>query len=218
MTVITHPATTTCDRESRITRSLLGYGVITGPVYAGVSLAQALTRAGFDPARDAWSLLSNGPLGWIQITNFVTAGLMTAALAVGLRRAGTGRWLPRLLGGYGASLIAAGIFRADPAGATTVSWHGMLHLMCGSIGFLCLILACLVAGRAFARAGASGWARFSRVTGAVFLAAFAGIAAGPHGALTTLPFTAAVILACAWVSALSVRIYRRTAGGQAGAA
>lgn len=219
MTTITHPAAVpACDRETRITRSLLGYGVIAGPVYVAVSLAQALTRAGFDPARDPWSLLSNGALGWIQITNFVLTGLMTAALAVGLRRAGTGRWQPRLIGGYGVSLIAAGIFRADPvpgfppgshAAPATVSWHGMLHLGFGSIGFLCLIAACLAAGRAAARRGERGWALFSRVTGVVFLAAFAGITSG--SAAATLPFTAAVILAAGWLSTLSVRSYRAAA-------
>jgi len=116
MTVLEHTtSTTSCDRESRITKSLLGYGVIAGPVFVVVSLAQALTRPGFDPARHAWSLLSNGDLGWIQVTNFVAAGLMTAALAVGLRRAGAGTWAPRLIGVYGLSLVAAGVFRADPA-------------------------------------------------------------------------------------------------------
>ncbi len=107
MTVLEHTtSTTSCDRESRITKSLLGYGVIAGPVFVVVSLAQALTRPGFDPARHAWSLLSNGDLGWIQVTNFVAAGLMTAALAVGLRRAGAGTWAPRLIGVYGLSLVA----------------------------------------------------------------------------------------------------------------
>ena len=42
-----------CTAEARITRSLLGYGVIAGPFYIVVSLAQALARDGFDltPAR-----------------------------------------------------------------------------------------------------------------------------------------------------------------------
>jgi hypothetical membrane protein len=221
MTVLEHTtSTTSCDRESRITKSLLGYGVIAGPVFVVVSLAQALTRPGFDPARHAWSLLSNGDLGWIQVTNFVAAGLMTVALAVGLRRAGAGPWAPRLIGVYGLSLVAAGVFRADPAlgfpagtpaDAHTVSWHGTLHLVSGSVGFLCLIAACLIVGRAAAARGARGWAIYSRITGVVFLAGFAGIASGSHGALTTLPFTAAVVLAWSWISVLSVRLYRAVA-------
>jgi hypothetical membrane protein len=208
-----------CDRESRVTKSLLGYGVIAGPIYVAASLAQALTRQGFDLTRHAWSLLSQGAPGWIQVINFVLAGLMTVAAAVGLRRAGTGRWLPRLIGAYGVSLVAAGVFRADPAlgfpagtpaDAHAVSWHGALHLLAGGIGFGCLIAACLVAGRAFARRGDRGWAVYSRVTGVVFLAAFAGIASGSQGVWTTLPFTAAVVLAWSWISTLSVRTYRRS--------
>ncbi|MEV7966818.1 DUF998 domain-containing protein [Sphaerisporangium sp. NPDC088356] len=77
----------TCDPRTSVTKSLLGYGVIAGPVYIVVSLAQALTRDGFDLARHQWSMLANGELGWIQITNFFVAGLMTLACAVGLHRA-----------------------------------------------------------------------------------------------------------------------------------
>ena len=41
------------DPTARVTRSLAGYGVVAGPVYVGVSLAQALTREGFDLTRHA---------------------------------------------------------------------------------------------------------------------------------------------------------------------
>jgi len=222
MTIVEHntAATTSCERESRVTKSLLGYGVIAGPIYVAVSLVQALTRPGFELTRHAWSLLSTGELGWIQVVNFVATGLMVVAGAAGLRRAGAGRWTPRLVAGYGASLVAAGVFRADPtegfpvgtpAGANTVSWHGMLHLLSGSIGFGCLIAACVVAGRAFSRAGRPGWALYSRVAGVALLAGFAGIASGSHGAATTVPFTLAVILVFSWISAYSVHAYRHHA-------
>ncbi|MBB2948396.1 hypothetical protein FB565_008179 [Actinoplanes lutulentus] len=199
------------------TRSLLGYGVLAGAFYVTVSLAQALTRDGFRLDEHAWSLLQNGSLGWIQITNFILTGLMTAVAAFGLRRA-VGGWAPRLLLGYALSLIAAGIFTADPAQGfpagtpetTTVSWHGLLHFMLGGIGFLCLIAACLVLGSRFAREGHTGLAWFSRVTGVVFLAAFAGIASGSHGP-TTLAFVAAVLLAWTWLATVSVHYYRALA-------
>src|SRR5206468_3829604 len=58
-----------CTPQGRITRSLLGYGVLAGPFYIGVSLAQALVRDGFDLTRHEWSLLANGPGGWIQVLN-----------------------------------------------------------------------------------------------------------------------------------------------------
>ena len=55
-----------CDRAMAVTKSLLGYLVLAGPFYVLVSLAQALTRAGFSVRRDEWSLLALGHLGWIQ--------------------------------------------------------------------------------------------------------------------------------------------------------
>ncbi|MFL6074849.1 MAG: DUF998 domain-containing protein [Mycobacteriales bacterium] len=219
---LTAPATTTCDPASRVTKSLLGYGVIAGPVYVAVSLAQALTRDGFDPSRHEWSLLANGPLGWIQSANLVLTGLMTIAAAAGLRRALDGRraGLPAgLLAGFGAGMVGAGFFRADPSDGfppgtpsgrnTHVSWHGMLHLVTGGAGFLCLIAACLAVGAWFARRGDRRWARYSRATGVIYLAAFAGIAGGATGRPAVLAFTAAVLLAFGWLSATSVRLYRQ---------
>ncbi|WP_246632632.1 DUF998 domain-containing protein [Pseudonocardia nigra] len=151
-----------CTPAGRITKSLLGYGVIAGPLYVGVSLAQALTRDGFDLTRHQWSLLANGDLGWIQITNFVLSGLMVVAAAVGMRRAlgpGTGgTWTPRLVAAFGLSLVAAGIFRADPAlgfpagtpdgPPATVSAAGLVHFMAAGVGFTCLAIACFVLARA----------------------------------------------------------------------
>ena len=129
-----------CDPSDRVTNSLLGYGVIAGPVYVVVSLAQAFTRDGFDLSRHQWSLLANGTGGWIQVTNFIASGLMLLAMAVGVRRAlGHGRgakWAPRLIGVFGLSLITAAVFRADPAlgfpagtpeGAASVSVNGVVH-------------------------------------------------------------------------------------------
>jgi hypothetical protein len=212
---------TTCTTAGRVTRSLLGYGVIAGPFYVIVSLAQALTRPGFDLTRHEWSLLANGALGWIQIANFVLTGLMLVGAAVGFRRAlrpTTGSaWAPRLLAGYGLSLVAAGILRADPAdgfplgtppGPATVSWHGLGHLAAGTIGFACLVATCFVLARRLRADGRSGLAMWSQVTGIGFLAGFVGIAAGSGRVGANLAFTAAVIAAWVWLSALSAHLYR----------
>jgi hypothetical membrane protein len=212
MTTTTLPATRGCDPAAAVTRSLLGWGAVAGPFYAAVSLAQALTRDGFDLTRHPWSLLENGSLGWIQSANLVLTGAMVAAFAAGLARAGTGRWTPRLLAAYGAGMAGAGLFTADPmagfpVGADeTPTWHGTLHLASGGIGFLAMVAACLVLGRRFARAGRPGWALWSRVTGVAFLAAFAGITTGSTAA--TLPFVAGVLLSFGWLTALAVRTYK----------
>jgi hypothetical protein len=218
-------ATDTCSTPplaDRITKSLLGYGMIAGPIYVIVVGVQAATRAGFDPTRHPASMLANGHLGWIQTANFLVTGAMTIAAAVGMRRAmGPGRAaspVPVLVAGYGLGLLCAGVFRADPApdfppgsqvAAGHVSWHGALHLGCATIGFGCLIAACLVSARWFARQRRGGWAWFCGLTGLLFALGFGALAAGSQGVAAMLAFTAAVVLGWAWLAAFSGYLYRR---------
>jgi hypothetical protein len=210
------------DRTIHVTRSLLGYGVLAGPFFTVVSLAQVFTRDGFDPLRHPWSLLANGGPGWIQVANFVLTGLMTVAAAVGLRRALEGgrgaAAVPPLVGGYGVGLIGSGVFRADPAmgfpagapeHAAGMTLAGTLHFAVGGIGFACLIAACLVLAGRFAREGRRGWAASSRLTGALFAAGFLGVASGAATVAATLGFAAAVVLGWAWLAAVSADLYRR---------
>src|SRR5438067_5746332 len=42
----TYAGRSDCSRADRVTRSLLGYGVLAGPLYVGVVLAQAWLRPG----------------------------------------------------------------------------------------------------------------------------------------------------------------------------
>ena len=211
-----------CSRTDRITRSLLGYGVIAGPIYVLVALAQGLLRPGFGLLHDDVSLLSNGSLGWIQIANFIVTGAFVLAAAVGMARALGARsaWAPRLLGVFGMGLIAAGIFVADPmngfpAGTPAgrpeaMSVHGILHIVVAAIGFLCLIAACLVTARRFASEGRSRMRWFSLATGIVFLLGFAGVASGSTSAIVVLGFWVGVILAFGWIAVVSVDLYRAT--------
>jgi hypothetical protein len=105
--------------STKWSKIFLSCGVIAGPFYIMIGLIQILTRKGFDIRRHALSLLSNGELGWIQITNFIISGLLVIACAVGIRKTlhsgRGGTWGPLLMGGYGVGLIAAGIFVPDPA-------------------------------------------------------------------------------------------------------
>jgi hypothetical protein len=212
-----------CDRTAAVTKSLLGYLVVAGPFYVLVSLAQALTRAGFSPRRDEWSLLALGHLGWIQMTNLGLTGAMVIAGAVGMRRcmgreSAYGLWGPRLLTGYGVGLVFAGLFRADPAdgfpaGAPAgpprhLSTHGMLHLLSGSLGFACLIAACFVIAHGLSTRGSRRPALIARLVGGLFAFAFVGIASGDGAVAINLGFTAAVILAFGWLSYIGVTLYR----------
>lgn len=206
-------AITTCDPQTRVTKSLLGYGIIAGPLYVVVGLAQALTREGFDLTRHQWSMLANGDLGWIQVANFIVAALTTIAAAVGLRRATGSVWAPRLIAVYGVSLVGAAVFKADPAmgfpsgtpeGPGVISTDGLLHLACGAVGFVCMAIACFAMARYFAPV-------YSRLTGAVFLLGFVAVAAGAGAVWANLAFTAAILIIWGWLTLVSLHFYRRAA-------
>lgn len=211
-----------CTVSGRVTRSLLGYGVLAGPLYIVVSLAQAVTRDGFDPVRQEWSLLANGPGGWIQVTNLILTGLMVMAAAVGVRRSfGSGvgrRWVPWLLAVYGVGLVAAGVLRADPMNGFPLgtpdgppvrpSVHGALHIGAGGVGFLALIVATWLLATRFRAEGRRRYAFLTRAVGIAFLAAFAGIASGSTTPAVNLAFTAAVVLSWGWLSVSCLHEYK----------
>jgi hypothetical protein len=219
----TSPRARVCTPQVRVTGSLLGYGILAGPFYVAVSLAQAAVRDGFDLSRHEWSLLANGAGGWVQCANLAVTGLMVLAAALGYARAlrsGPGsRWAPRLLAVYGAGLVAAGTFRADPMDGFPVGTpdgppvdptvHGALHLAAAGTGFIALVAACVLLCRRFAGQGQTGYARFTATTAAALLVAFVGLAAGGGSVATNLAFTAAVVLTWAWLSAISLLQYRR---------
>ena len=207
-------------------QKLLTGGAVAGPLYIILGVLQMLIRPGFDPTRHDLSLMSNGTLGWIQITSFIVTGLLVIAGAVGMRQllrgSRGGTWGPLLVGIYGLGLIGAGLFVADPAfgfppgtpeGVTAISLHGLLHFVTGGIGFLALIAACFVFARRLSALQQRAWATYSVITGVIFFAAFFGIAAGSQlggtvQVFVTLAFTAAVVIAWTWLSALSVRLMK----------
>lgn len=200
----------------RLSSTLLSAGVVAGPLYVVVSLVEATVRDGFDPTRHAWSMLANGPFGWVHSLNLLVSGALVVCGAIGLRQVTGTRPVPILLGLHGLGMVASGVFRADPGRGfpvgtpeeTAVSWHGTLHFAAGGVGFLGLVAACLILGRRFAAAGQRRFALFSRVTGVVFLAGFLALASTGGPAWALLTFTAAVILASAWLSAVFAH-YRR---------
>jgi len=214
----------TCDPATRVTKSLLGYGVIAGPVYIAAWLTQATTRPGFSLRADAASLLANGRLGWIQVANFLGAGVMAVAASIGIGRAlrgvRGGAWAKRLVALFGLGIVAAGLFKADPmegfpagtpAGpAQHTTWHGSLHYVVGGIGFLGLIAATFVLARVFLRAGSNGWARISIASGAAFLAAnvLGAVLGSQHEVASNLTLTGGIVVAWLWLSAASLHFYR----------
>lgn len=204
------------DRTTSATRALLACGAVAGPLFIVVAFIQVFIRAGFDPIRHPLSLLSLGDLGWIQIANFVVGGLLYLASAVGMRRvlhSGPGRkWGPWLIGVFGVSLVAGGIFTADPAfgfppgtpdGAPAqLSWHGIVHGFAPLVGFLSLIAACFVFGRRFAVSGQRGWATYCRATGVVVLV----LSVLPNMIGNFVPLWAALVLGFGWASVIAARL------------
>jgi hypothetical protein len=151
-------------------RNLLRCGIVAGPLFIAASLIQAFSRLGFDLARHPISLLALGPLGWIQIANFVVSGTLYVLGAVGLRvalrLARGGTWGPLLVGVIGVGLIIAGLFTTDagagfppgaPDGAPAMSWHGVLHEIGFGLSVVGAIAACLVFARRYLWLGRRGW-------------------------------------------------------------
>ncbi|SEG73607.1 Protein of unknown function [Thermomonospora echinospora] len=201
-------------------RRLLTCAVVAAPLWTVVSLAQAATREGFDLTRHPLSMLSNGSLGWLQIANFIVAGVLMIAGAAGLRRAlhGTpgGTWAPRLVRVTGLGMIAAGVLVMDPGdgfpagtpyGAPqTLSWHAFGHLAAGSISFTALIVACYILGRHFGRAGDRGHALASRLAGTALLIGNAwAMTGGTAGSLTLAVGTITAMTWISWVAARHLR-------------
>jgi Protein of unknown function (DUF998) len=202
---------------TQTTARLIAAGTIAGPLFLAVWALQAFTRDSFDPDRHPISLLSLGDLGWIQIANFVVTGALVMASAAGLRRVlqpGRGAvWGPRLIGGFGAGLIMAGIFVTDagagfpagaPAGAPEMSWHGALHEMGYVLSLISWTAACFVLRARFAVTGQRGWARACVAT--VVIALLVGGAPDPDSLPVRLVIATAVQFAL--VAAVAARLRR----------
>lgn len=205
-------------REGTSTRFLLRCGMVAGPFYLAVGLIQAFVRDGFDLARHPLSLLANGPGGWVQTANFLLTGLMVLAAAVGIGRVlgRKSRAMTWILGAYGAAMIAAAIFPADPVDGfppgtplgppESITTPGMIHFIVGGLAFLFLAISCFFAVRATQRHGLSSLAWLSLFSGlAVVLGFFGGMMLFAPG---ILGIWFAVVVGWAWLTILSRRLDR----------
>jgi hypothetical protein len=208
------------------TKTLLARGVTSGPLFVVAFLVEGATRADYNPMRHPVSSLAFGDSGWAQRANFVIAGLLMLAFAIGLQRAlrhlGGSTWGPLLVGAYAIGLLGAGVFVADPISGYPPgtpdkrfhsSLHGVLHDLFSSLVFLGLPAACFVFSRWFAARGKRGWAIYSAVTGVVFMCAFvlSNVGFGQAEGLVNVAGLfqrVALIVGFGWLTLLAVRFLR----------
>jgi hypothetical membrane protein len=209
---------TTRSRTDTATRAMLTAGVIVGPLFVATATVQILTRDGFDLRRHPISMLSVGEHGWINVTNFILAGVLSIIFSIGLARVLTdgpaSRWGPRFCALFGVGLVIGGVFRADPAlgfpaGAPEgypehLTAHAMIHAVAPPLSFLSLIAACLVIARRFAADGLDRAAALTRIVAAVCF-----VLSVPVGPGFSIRLFVAVALAFGWVAAYAVYLLRR---------
>jgi hypothetical protein len=194
---------------------LLVCGLVGPPVNVAVFTVEGAIRPGYSAIRDFNSLLSLGSHGWVNIANFIVLGLLMIAFAVGvqwvLRDGPAINTGPIMLAVFGASLVVAGAFVADP-GPSAVTAHGTIHIGASVIGLTALTVACFVfAGHYSQLANGRRFAFYSRVTGvvsaALFIASVPLMQVGIAGLLQRLE----ILIICTWIVLLAVRLIRERA-------
>ena len=201
-------------------RLLLACGAIGPLLNIVVLLILGAIRPGYNALLIPDSSLELGEGGWIQITNYIVTGALLLGFAIGLRRVlRTGRgstWGPILLGIYGLTFIAAGIFVTDsvlgypPGASSTPTVHGILHDLSGQLQFISLSVACFVLARGDAADPARrGWVWYSLATGLLiaasdvaFVLTFKLWDGGPVGLIERI----GIIGGGTWIALLAIRL------------
>ncbi len=160
-------------------------GVIAYPLFILVVLTEGILRPDYSSLLHPLSSLSIGETGWIQIVNFILAGILLVVFSFGLKQIFItpnenfrGPLLIRLVG---IGLIGAGIFVTDPIYGYPIdkplllrqfTFHGHLHDGFSMLVFICMPWACFVFRKYFISNGMKGWAYYSAFTGYAMVASF----------------------------------------------
>jgi hypothetical protein len=201
------------------TDRLVSCGLVAGPLFVVAFLVQgAFKGSGYDALRHPVSSLALGDHGWVQTANFLVAGLLTVAFAVGLWRSGI-RVGGVLIGLWGVGLIGAGLFVTDPVSGFPVgtpaivdyTTTGALHDGFSLPGFLALAAAQVVASRG------EGWKWFtySLLSASVFVTCFMLASSGFAQAASLVDVAGlfqrlTVTIGWTWTVLLALRVLRRT--------
>jgi hypothetical protein len=205
--------------STQLTTSLLRCGLVVGPLFVVVFLMEGVFKgSGYDALRHPVSSLALGPGGWIQVVNFLVAGVLTITFAVGVRRSGF-RAGAVLIGLWGVGLLGAGMFRTDPVSGFPIGTPptsdyttlGALHDGLSLPAFLCIAAAQVVLSRGHGRA----WFWYSLLSATAFLVCLFLASAGFSQTAGLVEVGGlfqrlAVTIGWAWLMALAVRLLRRT--------
>ncbi len=218
-------------RASGVTGLLLRCGAAAGPIFITTFLVEGALRPDYDPLRHPVSSLALGRRGCVQRLNFLLAGGLYTAGAIGLGKAQgasdaevgrSARSVPPLVAAAAAGLIGAGAFVTDPisgyppgtpevpAGRST---FGVLHDLLSVPTFIGVPAAALLAAVSSAHRGHSRWAAYSAASGLGMLsatvAATVAFSQAPrlvaHGGLLQ---RAAVTSGFTWLTAAHIRALR----------
>ena len=210
----------------RLTGRLLDCGAVAGPLFVATFLIEGTRRRDYEPRRHPVSSLALGPGGWRQTANFLVAGFLYLAGAVGLARgpgaAGGTRAGSVLVGSAATGLIGAGAFVTDPVSGyppgtserqASYTRSGALHDAFSAPTFLGLPMAQVLFARAFIRDRARGWAWYSGMTAAVMSITFV-LASAAFGQVRRLVAygglfqRVSVVAGFSWLTAISIRARR----------
>jgi hypothetical protein len=203
----------------RITRRLVSCGLVAGPLFVLTFLVEgALKGSGYDALRHPVSSLALGDHGWVQVANFLVAGVLTMAFAVGLWRSGL-RAGAVLIGVWGVGLLGAGVFVTDPVSGFPVgtpatsdyTTSGALHDGFSLPAFLALAAVQVV----LSRGQGWKWLTYSLLSATAFLVTFLLASSGFSQTASLVDVAGlfqrlAVTIGWTWTAVVAFRVLRRT--------
>ena len=211
---------------------LLICGALAGPFFTVLWFITGLNHANYDPMRHPISSLAIGESGWTQVTNFIITGILTLALAFGLRSAlgsrGGSKWGVIWITAIGIGFLGAALFVADPMngyppGTPLLLMQptviGRLHRLFSALVFFGIPGAAFSLGSLFAKNGEQAWATYSRVTAIAFIVMFVLTSIGfaqvePFVKYAGLLQRITLLIGLAWMTLLPIHLLKSPSESQ----
>lgn len=196
---------------------VLWVGAAGAWLFIATFLVDGWTRPGYRPLRDPVSALALGSRGWVQSANFILCGAAITAGAVALASAlGDGPSsvaLAAVVGFFGLSLVASGIFPMDPMRGfppgtpeedpAEFTRRHVLHDWAGMGVFFTFPLAGAIAAFSLDDVGWQAYSALTALAGAAAVVVF-GQAWEQNHPLTGLVQRVAIVVGWVWVGLLFV--------------